>query len=367
VKVSVVLLVVVTATLSAPSNAQVSQQSPQDATVMERGRYVIEIAAACGFCHTPRGADGQLLPNMKLAGGRVIADRGFRAVVPNITPDPDTGIGRWSDAEIAAAIREGRRTDGTLIGPVMPIALYRGLSDHDLMAMVAYLRAVPPVQHAVTERSTYPFPLTQYGPSCGGAGSARGRSGGAGRLPCRPFGALHGLPHAAATRGTSGLVADRSGRCSFRGSRGRSGFAQHHVQQRVRHQGLDRRANHPCPHAGHFGGWASPRAADERTCFHLGPTDRTRQARPCRLSQIAAARGTGLTVNGDQSKLAVLEPWADARSRSTSRTPDHYLRTACGRACHSGAFDQTVDASRTAFGSTPAVRSQTSERQRSAS
>ena len=89
-KVPMVLLVVVTAILSAPSSAQVSQQSAQDATVMERGRYVIEIAAACGFCHTPRGADGQLLPNMKLAGGRVIADRGFRAVVPNITPDPNT-------------------------------------------------------------------------------------------------------------------------------------------------------------------------------------------------------------------------------------------------------------------------------------
>ena len=90
-KVPIVLLLVVTATLSAPSNAQVSQQSPQDATVMERGRYVIEIAAACGICHTTRGADGQLLPNMKLAGGRAIIDRGFRAVVPNITPDPDTG------------------------------------------------------------------------------------------------------------------------------------------------------------------------------------------------------------------------------------------------------------------------------------
>jgi mono/diheme cytochrome c family protein len=98
----------------------------------------------------------------------IIVDRGFRAVVPNITPDPDTGIGRWSDAEIAAAIRDGRRPDGTLIGPPMPIALYRGLSDHDLIAMVAYLRAVPPVQHAVTERSTYPFPLTAYGPPVAG-------------------------------------------------------------------------------------------------------------------------------------------------------------------------------------------------------
>lgn len=164
-KMLMVLLAVGTATLSlAPSNAQVSQESPQDATAIERGRYLIEIAAACGRCHTTRGADGQLLPNMKLAGGPIIAERGFRAVVPNITPDSETGIGRWSDAEIAAAIRDGRRPDGTLIGPPMPIELYRGLSDHDLVAMVTYLRTMPPVRHAVTERSVYPFPLTPYGP-----------------------------------------------------------------------------------------------------------------------------------------------------------------------------------------------------------
>ena len=101
---------------------------------------------------------------MELAGGRIIVDRGFRAVVPNITPDPETGIGRWSDADIASAIRDGRRPDGMLIGPVMPVEVYRSLSDHDLVAVVTYLRAVPPVPHAVTERSTYPFPLTPYGP-----------------------------------------------------------------------------------------------------------------------------------------------------------------------------------------------------------
>ena len=105
-------------------------------------------------------ADGQLLPGMELAGGRIIVDRDFRAVVPNITPDPETGIGHWSDADIAVAIRDGRRPDGTLIGPPMPLGIYRGLSDNDLVAVVAYLRAVPPVHHAVTERSTYPFQLT---------------------------------------------------------------------------------------------------------------------------------------------------------------------------------------------------------------
>lgn len=101
---------------------------------------------------------------MELAGGRVLAERGFRAVAPNITPDPETGIGRWSDAEIAAAIRNGQRPDGSLIGPPMPVELYRGISDRDLGAMVAYLRTVPPVRHAVVERSTYADPLTSYGP-----------------------------------------------------------------------------------------------------------------------------------------------------------------------------------------------------------
>jgi mono/diheme cytochrome c family protein len=132
--------------------------------LVQRGAYLVETAAACGICHTTRGPDGAELPGMNLAGGRVIAERGFRAVVPNITPEPETGIGRWSDAEIAAAIREGKRPDGSIIGPPMPIELYRGLSDRDLAAMVAYLRTVPPVRHAVTERSSYPTPPAPYGP-----------------------------------------------------------------------------------------------------------------------------------------------------------------------------------------------------------
>lgn len=93
-----------------------------------------------------------------------MADRGFRAVTPNITPDPDTGIGRWTDAQIAEAIRNGRRPDGSLIGPPMPVEFYRDISDRDLSAIVAYLRTVPPVRHAVTEKSTYPFPLADHGP-----------------------------------------------------------------------------------------------------------------------------------------------------------------------------------------------------------
>ncbi len=134
-----------------------------DPALLDRGRYLVETAAYCGSCHNTFGEGMRPVPGMALAGGRVFAERHLRAVVPNITPDPDTGIGRWTDAEIAAAIRDGRRPDGSLIGPPMP-ASYRGISDRDLAAMVAYLRTVPPVRHAVAERSHYPFELTPRGP-----------------------------------------------------------------------------------------------------------------------------------------------------------------------------------------------------------
>ncbi|WP_188966816.1 cytochrome c [Neoroseomonas lacus] len=135
----------------------------QPADPLARGRYLVESIAGCGNCHTPKGPQGDL-PGLALAGGQVFDEQPFRAVASNITPDPDTGIGRWTDAQIARAIREGIRPDGRIIGPPMPIELYRGISDNDLAAMVAYLRSVPPVRHAVPA-SEYRMPLPPaYGP-----------------------------------------------------------------------------------------------------------------------------------------------------------------------------------------------------------
>jgi mono/diheme cytochrome c family protein len=153
-----------------------SQPSAARETPLERGRYLVETVAFCGVCHNSRGPNGQMIPGMELAGGRVMSMNEMRtvlpdippgdilAVVPNITPDPETGIGRWTDGQIATAIREGRRPDGSIIGPPMPIPLYRGLSDSDLTAIVTYLRTVPPKHNAVTQRSTYPVPIEPYGP-----------------------------------------------------------------------------------------------------------------------------------------------------------------------------------------------------------
>ena len=140
-----------------------SAQAPGD---VARGRYLVETIAACGNCHTPKGPRGDL-PNMALAGGFVFEEQPFTAVAPNITPDPETGIGKWTDAQLFRAIREGKRPDGSTIGPPMPFELYRGLADDDVRAMIAYLRSVKPIRNAVA-KSTYRMPLPPaYGPPVG--------------------------------------------------------------------------------------------------------------------------------------------------------------------------------------------------------
>jgi mono/diheme cytochrome c family protein len=133
---------------------------------LERGRYLMQSIVACGNCHTPQGPDGPM-PGMELAGGLKIEDKPFTAIASNITPNRETGIGKWTDAQIVTAIREGRRPDGSIIGPPMPIGLYRGMSDNDARAIVAYLRSVKPVKNQVA-KSEYRIPLPPgYGPPVG--------------------------------------------------------------------------------------------------------------------------------------------------------------------------------------------------------
>ncbi|HKX10487.1 MAG TPA: c-type cytochrome [Stellaceae bacterium] len=133
-------------------------------TPLERGTYLMRSIVACGNCHTPRGADFKPLNDQELAGGFVIDAPVFHAVAPNITPDKETGIGGWTEVQIIDAIRNGKRPDGTIIGPPMPIAFYRGMSDADVRAIVAYLRSVKPIRNKV-EKSTYKIPLPpSYGP-----------------------------------------------------------------------------------------------------------------------------------------------------------------------------------------------------------
>ncbi|KAA9009273.1 c-type cytochrome [Histidinibacterium aquaticum] len=128
---------------------------------LERGRYLVEGPAGCGNCHTPLGPEGPLM-DQALAGRLVEETPAFTAIADNITPGG--AVADWSDAELARAIREGIRPDGSVIGPPMPIVLYRGLSDDDVMSMVMYLRTVPAVENDAGD-STYNMPLPPaYGP-----------------------------------------------------------------------------------------------------------------------------------------------------------------------------------------------------------
>ncbi len=141
--------------------------SAQKSALVARGKYLMEGIVACGNCHTPRDDKGQLQRDKGLSGGLLLDIAPFKAYPANVTPDADTGIGKWTDAQLARAIREGIRPDKSLIGPPMPIEFYRRMADADVAAIIAYLRSQPAVKNTVP-RSTYRIPLPPtYGPPVG--------------------------------------------------------------------------------------------------------------------------------------------------------------------------------------------------------
>jgi mono/diheme cytochrome c family protein len=124
-----------------------------NAEAVARGRYLAESVLGCVSCHTDRDYTryGGPLRGAALAGACYGKDWGLPGLVcaPNITSDPEHGIGRWTDAELLGALREGYGRDGRTLFPMMPYSEWRTLSDEDARAVVAYLRQVPPVPRSV--------------------------------------------------------------------------------------------------------------------------------------------------------------------------------------------------------------------------
>jgi cytochrome c len=118
---------------------------------LERGRYIATALSGCVYCHTPHDwtAAGTPMVAGKEGGGEVLpyADLPGRIVAPNLTPDPETGAGRWTDDQLARAIREGVGHDGRALFPIMPYKHYHNMSDEDLASIVVYLRSLPPVHN----------------------------------------------------------------------------------------------------------------------------------------------------------------------------------------------------------------------------
>jgi len=137
--------------------------APNTPEALDRGRYLAEGLAGCVACHSP--VDESRAGEFPKAGlefsGRVWPPgSGFpgKIVAPNITPDPETGIGRWTDGEVARAIREGVSRDGRPLFPLMNYPAYRNLTDGDVLSIIAYLRTRKPVRRD-NGRSNLDFPV----------------------------------------------------------------------------------------------------------------------------------------------------------------------------------------------------------------
>jgi len=117
---------------------------------VERGKYLVTIAG-CNDCHTPGYFLGKPDFEHALSG----SDVGFGVpglgtfVGRNLTPDKETGLGNWTDDQIIAAFTTGLRPDGRKLAPIMPWQELAHLDREDALAIVAYLRSLPPVKHAV--------------------------------------------------------------------------------------------------------------------------------------------------------------------------------------------------------------------------
>ena len=119
------------------------------AAAIARGRYLARAVCECFECHSPLQDDDLVLPiESKLGAGDILSEK-TRLVAPNITPDPETGAGRWTDDQLVRAIRQGISHDGRRLSVVMPYPTLSILTDEDVHAIVAYLRSLPPVRSSL--------------------------------------------------------------------------------------------------------------------------------------------------------------------------------------------------------------------------
>jgi mono/diheme cytochrome c family protein len=127
----------------------------EPAAEVARGEYLVAIME-CAGCHTTGALRGQRRQDRHLAGSEVglgyedAEGRPAAVYPPNLTPDPETGLGDWTDEQILNAFRYGQRPDGRLLSPAMPWPAYGSrLTEADALAIVVYLRSLPPVHYRV--------------------------------------------------------------------------------------------------------------------------------------------------------------------------------------------------------------------------
>lgn len=133
---------------------------------LARGRYLVQTVAGCFDCHSEHEyVHGQWLVKPGMEGAGRIYPSGYlplpphsEVVAPNITPDRETGIGSWTDAQIDDAVQQGVAKGGRPLFDLMPYWQFAVLSNEDIKSIIVYLRTVPPVHH-VLPTTRLPFPV----------------------------------------------------------------------------------------------------------------------------------------------------------------------------------------------------------------
>jgi mono/diheme cytochrome c family protein len=151
--------------VAAPTPAPEPTPPPPDPQLVERGAYLAGISGCVG-CHTAFGPQGPAM-DKAFAGGLQITEEFGTWRSPNITQDKKTGLGDWTDEQIIAAVREGKRPDGVQLAPIMPYPFFSVLSDDDAKALVAFLRTIKPIENAVEGNSDLKLPKIPGPPPTG--------------------------------------------------------------------------------------------------------------------------------------------------------------------------------------------------------
>jgi mono/diheme cytochrome c family protein len=123
----------------------------QEFAQIQHGRY-LTIVGDCASCHTVPGT------GRAFAGGRAIETPFGAILAPNITPDPETGIGAWTDDEFVNALTKGTGRNGQRLYPAMPYTYYTKVTRDDALAIRAYLNTVAAVRNQVNPNQL-PFPF----------------------------------------------------------------------------------------------------------------------------------------------------------------------------------------------------------------
>ena len=121
-----------------------------DTDLVKRGDYLVNGILTCGNCHSPKGPGADVAENA-FSAGLSWDEAPFKVTAPNITQDEETGIGNYTDAELKQVLRKGIKRNGVPVAMIMPSGFYEIMTDHDLDAVIAYLRTIKSVKNTVPD------------------------------------------------------------------------------------------------------------------------------------------------------------------------------------------------------------------------